>query len=60
MRSHEIVRSVLVDGKLYERRGDGTLSPLADETNYARLDVLSPTEVESVAENDADDAPMSD
>jgi uncharacterized protein (DUF4415 family) len=60
MKGHEEVRGVLVEGRVYERRADGTLSPLADETDYTRLDALSATEVESLGENDFDGAPMSD
>jgi uncharacterized protein (DUF4415 family) len=60
MKNLETVRSVLVDGKLYARQADGSLTPLADKTNYARLDAMSAAEVESAAENDIDGAPMSD
>jgi len=51
---------VLVDGKLYLRNADETLSPLRDETDYARLDALSAAKVESIADNDSEGAPMSD
>jgi uncharacterized protein (DUF4415 family) len=60
MKTHDHVRSVLLDGKLYQRRADGTLAPLADDTDYARLDALSAAEVEHVAENDSEGLPMSD
>lgn len=56
----EVVRTVLVDGKLYLRNADETLSPLHDETDYAHLDALSAAEVESIADNDGEGAPMSD
>ncbi len=60
MKPPEVVRTVLVDGKLYLRNADETLSPLRDETDYARLDALSAAEIESIAENDSEGAPMSD
>ena len=34
--------------------------PLRDETDYARLDALCAAEIESIAENDIEGAPMSD
>jgi len=60
MKGAEVVRTVLVDGKIYVRNADETLSPLRDETDYARLDALSAAEIESIAENDSEGAPMSD
>lgn len=47
-------------GKLYLRNPDETLTPLRDETDYARLDALSAAEVESIAENDSEAALISD
>lgn len=60
MKGPEVVRTVLVDGKIYVRNSDETLSPLRDQTDYARLDALSAAEVESLAENDSEGAPISD
>ncbi len=60
MKRPEVVRTVLVDGKLYLRNADETLSPLGDQTDYARLDAQSAAEIESIAENDSEGAPMSD
>ncbi len=60
MKPPEVVRTVLVDGKLYLRNADETLSPLRDETDYARLDARSAAEIESIAENDSEGVPMSD
>jgi uncharacterized protein (DUF4415 family) len=60
MKRPEVVRTVLVEGRLYLRNPDETLTPLRDETDYARLDALSAAEVESIAENDSEAAPMSD
>jgi uncharacterized protein (DUF4415 family) len=60
MSSREDVRTVLVDGELFARQSDGTLSPLRDESDYARLDSLGATEIETIAENDDEGAPMSD
>ena len=58
--SEDVVRTVLVDGKLYLRNPDETLMPLRDETDYARLDALSAAEIKSIAETDIEGAPMSD
>jgi len=60
MKTEEKILSVLLDGKLYERRADGTLAPMADRTDYARLDAMSAAEIENVAEDDDEGAPMSD
>ncbi|MGA8714366.1 MAG: BrnA antitoxin family protein [Roseiarcus sp.] len=60
MKRPEVVRTVLVDGRLYLRNADETLTPLRNETDYARLDALSPAENESIADNDIEGAPMSD
>jgi len=60
MKRPEVVRTVLVDGRLYLRNHDETLTPLRDETDYARLDALSAAEIENIAENDIEGAPMSD
>lgn len=60
MKRPEVVRTVLVDGRLYLRNPDETLTPLRDETDYARLDALSAAKIESIAESDIEGAPMSD
>ena len=60
MKHPEGIRAVLVDGKLYQRNADETLSPLGDETDYARLDALTKSEIERIAESGGEGAPMSD
>ena len=60
MKRPDVVRTVLVDGRVYRRNADETLSPLRDETDYARLDALSAAEIERIADSDAEGAPMSD
>ena len=60
MASLETFRAVLVDGRAFERRPDGSLAALADHTDYARLDAMSAAEVESAAAADADGPPMTD
>jgi uncharacterized protein (DUF4415 family) len=60
MKNPEVVHTVLVYGKLYVRKSDGNLSRLADQTDHARLDSLSAEDIESIAENDLEGAPMSD
>ena len=60
MKRPEVVRIMRVDGKLYLRNPNETLTPLRDETDYACLDALCAAEIESIAENDIEGAPMSD
>ncbi len=50
----------MVDGKLYRRNADETLSPLRDESDYARLDALGAAEIERIAERDSEAPPMTD
>lgn len=54
------VRAVLVDGKPYQRMPDGTLAPLEDKTDWARLDAMTDEEVEAAALSDPDALPMTD
>ena len=44
MKRPEVDRTVLVDRKLSLRNPDETLTPLRDETDYARLDALCAAE----------------
>jgi uncharacterized protein (DUF4415 family) len=53
-------RAVLVDGKAYQRRADGTLVPLKGKTDWKRLDRQTSAQVEDIAANDREGAPMSD
>lgn len=53
------VRAVLVDGKPYEKKRDGSLVPLKDRTNWARLDRMTDAEIEAVAQS-GEDTPMTD
>jgi uncharacterized protein (DUF4415 family) len=53
-------RAILVDGKTYSRKTDGSLVPLAGKTDWARLDRMTSAEVEAIAAADKDGAPMSD
>jgi uncharacterized protein (DUF4415 family) len=60
MKKPEHVRVVLVDRKPFKRVADGGLAPLVDETDYALVDSLSADEIEAIARNDSDAAPMTD
>ena len=60
MKSSEGVRSVLIEGKLYERKADGTLAPIVSQTDFVRLDAMSSDEVERIAANDAEGPPVTD
>ncbi|MGV8939780.1 MAG: BrnA antitoxin family protein [Allorhizobium sp.] len=53
-------RFLLVDGKLYERRVDGSLAPLVGQTDFRRLDAMTDEEVEANALSDPDALPMTD
>jgi uncharacterized protein (DUF4415 family) len=53
-------RAVLIDGKAYQRKADGTLVPLESKTDWKRLDRQTSARTESIADNDSEGAPMSD
>jgi uncharacterized protein (DUF4415 family) len=53
-------RAVLVDGKAYQRKADGTLVPLKGKTDWKRLDRQTSAQVEDIAARDREGAPMSD
>lgn len=53
-------RAVLVEGKVYEHRPDGSLVPIDNRTDHQRLDAMTAAEIEAIAAGDADGAPMSD
>jgi uncharacterized protein (DUF4415 family) len=54
------VRAIVHDGKAYARAPDGTLSPLVDLTDHARLDAMTDEDVTAAAESDPDARPMTD
>jgi len=53
-------RAVLVDGKPYQKKADGSLVPLKGKTDWKRLDRMTSTQVEAIAASDRDGAPMTD
>ena len=53
-------RAVLVDGKPYQKKADGSLVPLNGKTDWKRLDRMTSTQVEAIATADRDGAPMTD
>lgn len=53
-------RAVLVDGKAYQKKADGTLVPLKGKTDWKRLDRQTSAQVEDIAARDREGAPMSD
>jgi len=57
---NDVVSAVVVGGIVYERKADGTLVPMKDETDYARLDAMTDEEITAAAEADPDARPMSD
>jgi uncharacterized protein (DUF4415 family) len=53
-------RAVLVDGRLYERKPDGALAPLAGKSAWARIDAMTDEELTVAAEADPDARPYTD
>jgi uncharacterized protein (DUF4415 family) len=53
-------RAVLVDGKAYQKKADGSLVPLMGKTDWKRLDRQTSAQVEDIAAKDREGAPMSD
>jgi uncharacterized protein (DUF4415 family) len=53
-------RAVLVDGKPYQRKADGSLVPLKGKTDWRRLDRQTSFQTEVIAMKDRDGRPMSD
>jgi uncharacterized protein (DUF4415 family) len=53
-------RAILVDGKAYQKKADGTLVPLKGKTDWRRLDRQTSAQVEDIAARDRDGSPMSD
>jgi uncharacterized protein (DUF4415 family) len=53
-------RAVLVDGKAYQRKADGSLVPLKGKTDWKRLDRQTSAQVEDIAASDREGVPMSD
>lgn len=53
-------RAVLVDGKPYERKTDGSLVPLVGKTDWKRIARMSAAKVEAIAAADRDGPPMTD
>lgn len=53
-------RAVLVDGKAYQKKADGSLVPLKGKTDWKRLDRQTPVQVEDIAVKDREGTPMSD
>ncbi|MEA2879915.1 MAG: hypothetical protein QOF14_5111 [Hyphomicrobiales bacterium] len=53
------VRAVLIDGKAYEKKRDGSLVPLKGRTNWAKVARMTDADIEAQTRG-ADDAPMTD
>ena len=53
-------RAVLVKGKSYQRKTDGSLVPLKGKTDWKRLDRQTAAQVEAIAANDHEGSPMTD
>jgi uncharacterized protein (DUF4415 family) len=53
-------RAVLVGGKAYQKKADGSLVPLKGKTDWKRLDRQTSPQTEAIASKDRDGLPMSD
>jgi uncharacterized protein (DUF4415 family) len=60
MNDDKTVRAIVVDGQPYQKMADGTLVPLKDLTDEARLDAMSDEHLEADAAVDRDAPPMTD
>jgi uncharacterized protein (DUF4415 family) len=49
MKTSEQGRAVLIEGKPYARKADGSLVPIAGKTDFTRLDAMSNEEIEAGA-----------
>ena len=53
-------RAVLVGGRPYQKKADGTLVPLTGKTDWKRLDRQTPAQTDAIAMKDRDGRPMTD
>ena len=53
-------RAILIDGKAYKKKSDGTLVPSKGKTDWTRLDRQTSAQVEDIAARDREGVPMSD
>jgi len=60
MEADRTVRAILVGDTVYEKRPDGSLVPIEDLTDDARLDAMTAEEIEAIAAADEDGPPMTD
>lgn len=61
MSESNIVRArVLPDGSIVQVMPDGSLTPIEDRTDWARLDAMTEEEIEANALSDPDNPPLSD
>jgi len=54
------IRAVLLDGRMYERKPDGTLVPLDDRSDWTRVDAMTDEELTANAESDPDSRAYTD
>jgi len=61
MKKERMIRAKrLADGTVVQVLPDGTLQPLADQSEWARLDALSEAEITAAALSDPDNPPLTD
>jgi uncharacterized protein (DUF4415 family) len=53
-------RAVLMNGRAYQKKPDGSLVPVKGKTDWKRLDRMTSAQVDAVAAEDRDGPPMSD
>jgi putative transcriptional regulator len=57
-KENTIVAKVMSDGTLVQVRPDGTIQPLPDRTDWARVDAMTEEEIHAAAMADPDARPM--
>jgi uncharacterized protein (DUF4415 family) len=60
MAKSKTIQAVLVDGKPYQRLGNGMLKPLTSKTDWSKLDAMTDAQVTAAAKADPDARPMTD
>lgn len=60
MNDVKLTKAVSIDGKMYVRQSDNTLSPAESLTNWDRLRQKSDEEIENAALSDPDSLPFTD
>ena len=60
MTVERITKAVSIDGKIFIEQPDGSLRPAESRTNWEKLAAMSDEQIETTANEDDDNSPMSD